>query len=239
MSLINDALKRATLARPVLQNGEGARDMGPPLQPVFDEEKPSPVLPLVLCIVGIGSLLIAGGLWLKAKGTPPESNQVAEAKTGLAVTQPSAVAIGPPDNQQTINSAAAHNPIDRAAATLENIHQRNLEGESEAAKMLASAPPVGAASDIKSASASPTFAASTPKPEPILAPQSDAHRPQPVEAPIFKLHAIYYRLKGPTVVINGKTVKAGDMVDGAKVLSIQRTWVDIDYNGARRTLHVP
>src|SRR4051812_24545307 len=96
MSLINDALKRATVSRLNSQNTGAAGESGPALQPVFYEEKPASVLPLVLCIVGIGALLIAGGLWLKAKGTPPEAKMTAVAATeptrqNTAIQPPSAV----------------------------------------------------------------------------------------------------------------------------------------------------
>ena len=48
---------------------------------------------------------------------------------------------------------------------------------------------------------------------------------------MFHLQAIYYRMKGPTVVINGKTLKVGEQVDGAKLVDIERTSAEIEYQG--------
>jgi len=43
-------------------------------------------------------------------------------------------------------------------------------------------------------------------------------------------------MKSPTVIINGKTLRIGDSVDGIKVVSIQRTSVEVVQNGKYRTL---
>ncbi|HEV8542908.1 MAG TPA: hypothetical protein VGR78_10995 [Verrucomicrobiae bacterium] len=233
MSLINDALKRATVSRLNSQNTSPNGESTPALQPVFREEKPSSVLPLVLCIVGIGALLIAGGLWLKAKGTPPESKTAAANET-TASTQPRIAGNGQPP--VTGAPAAPRNPIERAAETLEKVQQRNVEGEAEADKMVASAP---AKIEPKTAS-TPVIAVAAQPTETSADRLHEASAPaKAIETPTYKLQAIYYRLKGPTVVINGKTVRAGDLVDGAKVVAIQRTSADIEYNGSKKTLHVP
>jgi len=54
--------------------------------------------------------------------------------------------------------------------------------------------------------------------------------------PELKLGAIYFRLRGPTAVINGKTVNLGDEIDGVKVTQIQRTSVEIEFHGQKKTL---
>ena len=65
--------------------------------------------------------------------------------------------------------------------------------------------------------------------------------PSPVETapatfPPMKLQAVFYRLRNPTVVINGKTLSKGDEVDGARVVDIERMSVVVDWNGEKKTL---
>jgi hypothetical protein len=43
-------------------------------------------------------------------------------------------------------------------------------------------------------------------------------------------------MKGPTVVINGKTLAIGDEVNGAKLVRIERTSAEIEYQGNRQKL---
>ncbi len=90
---------------------------------------------------------------------------------------------------------------------------------------------------------------STPKPiaatvpPPTATPTSTA--PPRTTAPLgtttpqtkpIRLQSIFYRLRNPTVIINGKTLGVGDTLDGIKVVSIQRTSVEIVQNGKYRTL---
>ena len=54
--------------------------------------------------------------------------------------------------------------------------------------------------------------------------------------PPLKLQAVFYRLRNPTVVINGKTLSKGEEVDGARVTDIERMSVVVDWNGEKKTL---
>lgn len=58
----------------------------------------------------------------------------------------------------------------------------------------------------------------------------------PTTFPDLKLHAIYYRLRGPTVVINGKTLKKGESIEGVNVVAINRNSVEVEWNGTKRYL---
>ena len=52
----------------------------------------------------------------------------------------------------------------------------------------------------------------------------------------LRLNAIYYRLRGPSVVINGKNLKIGESIEGAKVTDIQRTSVELEFGGQKKAL---
>jgi MSHA biogenesis protein MshK len=268
MSLINDALKRASTDKPKTERAGAPAT--PQLTPVEENHSRSKsVLPLVLCIVGIGALVVAGGFWLKANGTakdassrlasteaalkpaplekaaaPQEPVPSAPAKTEAAAPPSSAApaaketAATPSAKTETAaaNTAAPHNPIERAAATLSNVQQRNSEGEAEADKTV-SAPATQPRAAAATAS-SPSSISAPAKNEIIPSGKAPAgnHTAIHSEKPLFKLQAIYFRLKGPTVVINGKTLKVGDSIEGAKVLAIHRTSVDLEENGQKQTL---
>jgi hypothetical protein len=234
MSLINDALKRAS-TRPAAAPPPG----GPPLQPAESSSDQKNSLPIVLGIVGIGALLMAGAFWLKSKGTAITSGeQVARQQPALAAkTQVASAA-------PVESSPVAPNPIEHASATLQKLVERNNDEQpiatvptnSQTLPVLTAtitpAPPAAAAIQPPVTTITPTVTAAVtpPAPEPV--------KPQPVTPaiPKFHLQAIYYRMHGPTVLINGKTLKVGDEVNGAKLIDIERTSAEIEYQGARQKL---
>src|SRR5262249_34072306 len=108
------------------------------------------------------------------------------------------------------------NPVEQTAAPLQKIsEQPPIVPTNQSSPIVASVTP-----------AIPP-AVETPKAEPI---------PPPPATPTFPLHAIYYRMKGPTVVINGKTLRVGDEVNGARLISIERTSAEIEFQGAKQKL---
>ncbi len=56
--------------------------------------------------------------------------------------------------------------------------------------------------------------------------------------PPFKLNAIFFRAKNPSVVINSKTLYIGDKVAQAKVLAIDRESVTLERGGQTNVLTV-
>jgi hypothetical protein len=60
----------------------------------------------------------------------------------------------------------------------------------------------------------------------------------PAEFPHLRLQAIYFRLKDPSVVINGHTAQVGDRVEGARVVAIERSRVEVEFQGERRTMEL-
>jgi hypothetical protein len=72
---------------------------------------------------------------------------------------------------------------------------------------------------------------------PAPAPAAPAAAPVPAAAPRdLRLEAISARDGVPVAVINQKVVREGDSVDGARVLRIGALEVEVDVDGARRTL---
>jgi hypothetical protein len=52
----------------------------------------------------------------------------------------------------------------------------------------------------------------------------------------LKLQGIFFRLSNPTALINGKTVAVGELVSGARVLSIDRQVVTVERDGKTEKL---
>ena len=205
MSLINDALKRASGTKPRPPGSDGAA----PLQPVQESSRGPGALPLVLCLVGIGALLVSGAFWLKSHGT---ATQVA---TGKQSSAPSISAEQPAPKPLIV----AELPRVQAAAP--------VAAPAETPAIASTSKPV----EVNAAVPVPVPA--TPPPANIIPAETPAPRPKPPE---LKLQAIYYRMRGPTVLINGKTLKVGDMIDGAKLVSIERSYVEVEVQGTRRKL---
>jgi MSHA biogenesis protein MshK len=203
MSLINDALKRAS-TKPRVAEAAAAAAVPIPLQPADYTPRGANPAPLVLCIVGVGALLVSGAFWLKSKGTPP---------------QPLAGAAVPPAAAITVATPALAAPILSAAIAAEPT-------ATEAVQVVD--PPAQPAQNVKVALANPV---KSPSPATPTAGKSPAATPVQ-----YKLQAIYYRMKGPTVVINGKTLRVGDTVQGAKLTAIERNAAEIEVSGKRRKL---
>ncbi|HTG45366.1 MAG TPA: hypothetical protein VK633_12620 [Verrucomicrobiae bacterium] len=237
MSLINDALKRASNAKPPAASNA---PLGAPLQPVEEAAPKFSPLPMILCITGVGALAIAGGFWLKSKGTLPTQEPLTQvADLSLSANQksapPSAAAEmpGPSPDMAGATVSVPSNPVQRAAATLQKVQERNEPGNAEAEKMIAT-PASPPAQGFPVVSRNPAE----------LPPAAQEKQAPPVRLgtagePALKLQAIYYRLKGPTVVINGRTLKLGDSVGGSKVIAIERNAVELERNGTKQKLTLP
>lgn len=76
-----------------------------------------------------------------------------------------------------------------------------------------------------------TTPAPVPKPAPAPAPAKPAF-------PELKLQGIFYRLNNPTALVSGKIVKPGDSIRGAKVVSIERSSLVLEFGGERKTLEI-
>ena len=57
--------------------------------------------------------------------------------------------------------------------------------------------------------------------------------------PELKLQSIIYRLNKPAAVVNGEMVYVGDTIKGARVLSIDRQTVVVEWKGSTNMLQLP
>jgi MSHA biogenesis protein MshK len=58
----------------------------------------------------------------------------------------------------------------------------------------------------------------------------------PPAEPVLRLQAISARDGQPIAIVNGRLLRVGDEVDGARILAIRGTEVDVDVHGRRTTL---
>jgi hypothetical protein len=113
-----------------------------------------------------------------------------------------------------------NNPLARASRTLGAVEDLNKEGESAAENMRAGS---------GGAVVNPTPAIGTPAPT-VGAGSASATGP--------KLQGIFYSAKNASAIINGKTVKVGDEVDGMKVVAITQQAVRVESGGQARELRM-
>ena len=68
------------------------------------------------------------------------------------------------------------------------------------------------------------------------APATQPAGPRPF--PELKLQGIYYRLNNPSVMINGHTLEIGDLVEGVRVIQIERKEVTLELDGQKKALRL-
>jgi hypothetical protein len=66
--------------------------------------------------------------------------------------------------------------------------------------------------------------------KPILPALADGTKTE-VAIPKLKLQGIYFRRTNPSVLINGRTLFIGDRVEGARVVTIDRQIVTVEFGG--------
>jgi cytoskeletal protein RodZ len=233
MSLINDALKRATSFKK-----RQTVDLGAPLQPVMPQGQSSarkvnivPIAAVVLLVVVVG-----GGLWWWT-GRTPTPTPVAAKKSGTTNKVSGAkdnTASDKADKSVAAVPAAStnNNPIARSMEVAKKVQGLNNEGADIAAS-LNNAKPEPTPGTQKNPAANPVVAKT--------APATTAATPAATVAankdfPAVKVQAIYFRQKGPSAVLNGKTVKQGDNIDGMRVASIDRNAVKLEFNGQMKSV---
>ena len=223
MSLINDALKRTTGPKRVPRpSSEGMQPADIPTEIPTEGRHKLAVVVLVLSMVG--GLILATIAYMSRK---QPNLEIGGFKRPLPVVSNPAPAAG------------LSNPVARAAAVLQGVAQQNAEGDAVAAS-LQQAPAVAAVKTEPPVAVPPVATA----PAPVVAaptPATVVSTPTPAVAAVFpplRLQAIYFRLKAPTALINGKTVGVGDVVEGVKVTQIQRQSVRLALGADVRELQL-
>jgi len=206
MSLINDALKRASQAQPPPLPGS---ETAPPMRPV-EPNRPSSwplfVVPVVLLIV----LAVAGWFLLKGLAASQRANLT-------TVNTPVAARELPAERRVTPE------PVPEAAQTREAV---NGPAESPGARNRTTSKPVQTSRPGEVTKTTPN-----PSKEEAAAPETA----EPT-FPSLKLQGLFYRSTRPSVVINSKTLSVGDRIENAKVVAIERDSVTVEWGGEKRVL---
>lgn len=92
---------------------------------------------------------------------------------------------------------------------------------------LATRPPAAAAA-VAPAVATPHAPTPGPAPTPVPSPAPVAAAPAPVQQPVvIRLQGIFYSATAPSAILNGTTVRTGDLYHGYRVKTITRTLVTL------------
>jgi hypothetical protein len=225
MSLINDALKRAKQAQ---QRRTPSVVSDPPLEPVVHAASAPWANVWALTAAAIVTLLLSCwfiGLWWRT------SRQVVSGQTSTRATTERVV------SEPKTKAAEARTP----ALDPTNAPSKTSITESPSVTAVASIAALSSAISTNKASASSVTNANAPTSGgqiPELAKNNAALEPVSSEqlASQFKLQGIFYRTSKASAVINGQTLFAGDEIDGAKVVSIERSGVRLLMSGRTNLL---
>ena len=193
MSLINDALRRATN-----ENSKREANELPAMQPTYKPVRtggPGFSIFVVCFLLAAGLTLGAWFYYKRGMGAPAAK----------------------PAAKPTLTTN--NNPLARASQTLGAVENLNKEGESAADNMRAG---------VGGAVVTPN--AATKSEPPHVGSYEKTSGP--------KLQGIFYSANNASAIINGKTVKVGDEVDGLKVVAITQTGVRVESGGQARELRM-
>lgn len=217
MSLINDALKRVSEAergKPVQQETDFATRS---LQPAEYERRSSPalwiMLPVLLVAVGVGGFLLA-------KQKQPTQDPVVSAAKSPARSE----VIEPAQQSAPVQSTTPVAEVKPAPVATHAV------ASSAAPVPTQSAAPTVAVTTSSTSNNISTTAYAPPAPTASVAPTPAQPAPAPVSGPTFRLKGILYT-KNPTALINDGSAQVGGEIDGAKVTKINRTSVELEYEG--------
>jgi hypothetical protein len=215
MSLINDALKRASQA----QKTRGTPAAPPrPLQPASSGTSSRNLLVVVVPLVAVALLATAGWFgwqWWKNHPASPSSQTAAAAPS--AAVKPAETNLASPAIPATTKPVVNTNLV---------VRQAPVPGVKPAVAATVSATPKAT-----------TTAAATPPAAPNtnlapVAPEIQA----PVEFPPLKLQGIYFRMTKSSALINGQHLYVGDTVDNVKIIAVDRQSVTVEYRGQKKVL---
>jgi len=252
MSLINDALKRASQT----QKPKGDENPGTPLQPVDVPRRRSSswILPVVCLLLLSFSIFLLWQWWTLRKSGSSAKADSRPTAPGSQVTvsapptqTPVTVAVSSPNNtpvQVANNNPPATAPKPPVAAPAYAsatktvvVQPRQIQETPEPVVTLVPSPGV----PVASAKADQT-AETTPVQPPVETVQPKVEYVQlkvpPGSFPELKLQGIFFRLNKPSVLINGRSLGVGDEIAGAKVEKIERQTVTVDFYGQKKVLGI-
>lgn len=218
MSLINDALKRAgqNSAQPAAPPPPSVPVAMCPVEKATSRGLPKYFLPLAVVIFCAALVILFKGFTdhkpINAVARPP----VVAARAPAAA--PTQAATRPTTPSSTTSPVAT--PIRSAANSASNL-ARTQAAPSRAATTPTSAVPVSAAARATT----PVFAAGPSTPRAVAASAPPAQT--------YKLGGIFFRATNPSAVINNRTVFVGERVGNARVKSITRDTVALEFPGGQ------
>lgn len=212
MSLINDALKRASRAP-----APPAPPAAPPMTPVEHRppsQWPARLVPVLL--LGV-TVVAAWFFWSAARmGRQPAAQGLSHPVAARETAPPAESGTALPfANALRLSTAVAH-----------QVSQSLSAAESP----LASTHPTGGAGSLPFTN-SPTAGTALP----VTHPLAETTPPKPAPPPL-KLKAILYRPSNPSVLINTKTLFLGDRIGDARVIAIDRESVTLLSKGQTNVL---
>lgn len=207
MSLINDALKRAKENQPATTPAPEPDKPMQPAEPGGDQPGKGGLPPY---FIPAALVVLCGACWFLIQGW--ESKRQAGIYPEPVVIHAREAVQDPVPTQEPAR-----------APTADELKQFGVDPAA-----LGAAP----------VSASATSAAATPGPSTTASPGATAAAPAaPVRSrPAFKLQGIFYRVTNPSAMVNSRMVSVGDVVDDAKVKSIDRQSVTLIHDGQTQVL---
>ena len=221
MSLINDALKRATQGKRRSTSSDSGAAMQPAVETASNHANALLIVIILIVVAGAG---YGGWIWWKGRSKPAaEANATAAVKAKKGGTN----AVEKPKSGKESKLAdlgiRKKNPIERAQETGQKVQDLHKESDQTADALQSKAPPPSAASEP----AKSEVPSATPKPEPSTA---------IAEFPSIKLQGILYRIEKPSALIDGKRYYVGEEVNGAMLVSIDQRAVKFSYKGQSREI---
>ena len=225
MSLINDALKRASEQK--AQQSPPA-EVSAELQSIDTTNDQARLWPIGLFAVCLVGSLWFGWMWWHGEGTQ-SAEAISEDTTEVAARSPSGIS----ESSNADQEPAA--PTDSSYVTQELPRvERKSKTTTPALAAALPAPPVVPPPAIASVPWSPPVVPPTAAPKPAKVPSREtpnpgpiarttpATAPAPTSFPSLTLQGIYYRPTRPAAVINARTVYVGDRVLGFSVTAITK-----------------
>lgn len=232
MSLINEALKRARVE--AARRDAAAKGVPPSALPVYVPRRRRPWLgPLAGFLAGLAAVVVAAGAFWLARGSAP------------AAAAPRAAAAPAPAESATIPApvSEAHPPVPIGTPAVAHVA---APAPRPTPPRVAEPPPPAAEPRPPMTVVPPVPAPPGPRPSPPRTPQREprpettaggieAGRTYRVEATPaggkkVKLDFIVWS-ETPFAQINGKQISPGQMVDGYKLLAVERERVELEHSG--------
>jgi hypothetical protein len=219
MSLINDALKRANQAN--RQKNESSPVPGPSMQPVdrpggATQGRSNVVAILLLIVMGLAGVFFA--LWWNTRHPTPAVAQRPLERSEPVPTAP--VASSPPLTVEPVGETKRPRIQINTNIVIRELPAPVVEPKIPEPQVAVAASAAVIPSVVTTNGSSSV--SETPAP--------------PATFPAVKLQGVFFRLKNPEAVVNGKILRVGESVLGAKVTRIDRREVVVEWNGQSKTL---